>query len=243
MDSGLGLRRHFAKADATLHDSRRRSSKETLKWRIVLDGVWKNMGWNLPADWRHSLSPARASVRESRAMWLQIPMIASRIVRLGDAELNLKIKSAIWHYVCLRSKELLRNDMWFGADLLRDARLVPGREPMTQQQRIIKCPRKSFPRLSGKSSGSINVRIFQKNDPVSLRASYSIESGSLSELLNPASLSRVTATTSNWFHQIFNCMDCGTNVVLALRTWIATTTLAGLLKGLQTILKGEHHVS
>jgi hypothetical protein len=161
----------------------------------------------------------------------------------GHSELNLKIKSAIWHYVCLRSKELLRNDMWFGADLLRDARLVPGREPMTQQQRIIKCPRKSFPRLSGKSSGSINVRIFQKNDPVSLRASYSIESGSLSELLNPASLSRVTATTSNWFHQIFNCMDCGTNVVLALRTWIATTTLAGLLKGLQTILKGEHHVS
>jgi hypothetical protein len=86
-------------------------------------------------------------------------------------------------------------------------------------------------------------RDFPKNDPVSLRASYSIESGSLSELLNPASLSRVTATTSNWFHQIFNCMDCGTNVVLALRTWIATTTLAGLLKGLQTILKGEHHVS
>jgi hypothetical protein len=159
MDSGLGLRRHFAKADATLHDSRRRSSKETLKWRIVLDGVWKNMGWNLPADWRHSLSPARASVRESRAMWLQIPMIASRIVRLGDAELNLKIKSAIWHYVCLRSKELLRNDMWFGADLLRDARFVPGREPMTLQQRLIRCRGKSFRKGFGRSSGTTSARI------------------------------------------------------------------------------------
>jgi hypothetical protein len=68
-------------------------------------------------------------------------------------------------------------------------------------------------------------------------------SSSLSKLLTLLRSRVVTATTSNWFHQSFNCTDCGTNVLLALRTWIATTTLACLLKGLQTILKGEHHVS
>ena len=39
---------------------------------------------------------------------------------------------------------------------------------MTQQQRITKCPGKSFRRLSGKSSGTTNVRIFRKVNAVSL---------------------------------------------------------------------------